>query len=36
MMVMGDASDIIEYDRSRSEMSNAALGMKEKINSMEQ
>ena len=35
IVVMGDASDIIEYGRRRPELSNAALHMKENDNTIE-
>ena len=36
IMVMCDASDVIEYDRSRSELPNAPLHMKQYTISIEQ
>ena len=35
-MVMGDASDIKDYDRRNSELSNALLHMKQDTTSIEQ
>ena len=36
ILVMGDASDIMEYGRRRSELSNAPFYMKQDVDSIEQ